>query len=264
MLALIAGRGALPLEVCKRLTDRPMVCAMAGSEPDMVEAEIVFRLEQLGSFLERLAAAGVTEICLAGGVTRPNVDPSAIDAATLPLIPVLQAALGSGDDGALRAIMQIFTQAGFQMRAVHEVAPDLLVPAGVPTQVQPGELEKADAERGIQILDALSVADVGQSCAVRAGQAIALETVFGTDWMLAGLVSRPDGTGGVMVKLPKRGQDRRADLPTIGVTTIEAAAKVGLSGIVLEAGGVIVLDQEAVITACDRLGLFLWLREATA
>ena len=64
-----------------------------------------------------------------------------------------------------------------------------------------------------------------------------------------------------MVKAPKVAQDRRADLPTIGPATVEKAAAAGLSGIALEAGGVIVLDQEAVIAACDRLGLFLWLRE---
>ncbi|MEC9311140.1 MAG: UDP-2,3-diacylglucosamine diphosphatase LpxI, partial [Pseudomonadota bacterium] len=68
--------------------------------------------------------------------------------------------------------------------------------------------------------------------------------------------------GGVMVKAPKTGQDRRADLPPSGPATVEKAAAAGLSGIVLEAGGVIVLEQEAVIATCDRLGLFLWLRDA--
>lgn len=261
MLALIAGTGGLPAEVAARAPGRPLICALAGSEPDAVDAEITFRLEQLGSFLERLAAAGVTEICMAGAVRRPDIDPSAIDAATLPLVAALQGALAAGDDGALRAIIGIFEQAGFAMRAAHEVAPDLLMAAGVPTRVRPGELDKADAERGAEIVGAMCAADIGQSCAVRKRQAVAVENVFGTDWMLASLLQRPDGQGGLMFKAPKPAQDRRADLPTIGPETVEGAARAGLSGIVLEAGGVIVLEREAVIAACDRLGLFLWLRQ---
>lgn len=260
MLAIIAGAGLLPKEVALRLKERPLICAMEGSEPDCVEAEISFRLEHFGSFLERLKSAGINEICLAGAVTRPRIDPAAIDAATLPLVPAIQTALSSGDDGALRAIMGVLEQAGFTLRAAHDVAPDLLMEEGIPTQVQPGELDKADAMRGSEIVAAMSSADIGQSCAVRSRQAIAVENIFGTNWMLKSLADRPDGQGGVMFKAPKPGQDRRADLPTIGPETVELAAAAGLSGIVLEAGGVIVLDQSSVIETCDRLGLFLWLR----
>lgn len=261
MLAIIAGTGLLPKEVAERLRKRPLICAMEGSEPDAVDAEIHFRVEHLGSFLARLKSAGVSEICLAGAVTRPQIDPAAIDAATLPLVPVIQAALGAGDDGALRAIMRVFEQAGFSLRAAHDVAPDLLMEEGIPTKVQPGELDKADAERGVAVVAAMSAADIGQSCAIRARQAIAVENIFGTNWMLRSLASRPDGQGGLMFKAPKPGQDRRADLPTVGPETVELAAAAGLSGIVLQAGGVIVLEQQAVIETCDRLGLFLWLRK---
>lgn len=262
MLAVIAGTGRLPLEISERVAKRPLICAMEGSEPDCVDAEISFRLEQFGSFLERLKSANVTEICLAGAVRRPPIDPSAIDAATLPMVPVIQAALGSGDDGALRAIIGLIEQAGFALRAAHEVAPDLLMEEGIPTQVQPGELDKSDAIRGVEVVAAMSAADIGQSCAIRARQAIAVENIFGTNWMLHSLAQRPDGQGGLMFKAPKPRQDRRADLPTIGPETVELVAKAGLSGLVLEAGGVIVLEQGRVIEACDRLGLFLWLRPA--
>ena len=262
MLALIAGQGALPAELAHRLKDRPLVCAMHGSEPDHIEAELTFRLEQLGSFIARLTASGVTEICLAGAVRRPAIDPSEIDAETLPLVPILQGAIAAGDDGALRAIIGIFEQAGLSVRAAHEVAPDLLMGEGVPTEIQPGELDRPDADRGAEVVEAMSRADVGQSCAIRRGQAISVENLFGTDWMLRALAQRPDGTGGLLFKAPKPDQDRRADLPTIGPQTVELAAQAGLSGIVLEAGGVIVLSQDEVIETCNRLGLFLWLRPA--
>jgi len=261
MLALIAGTGALPHEILSRLDQAPLVCAMAGSEPDRVQAGVVFRLEHLGSFLNDLKARGVTGICMAGAVQRPSFDPGALDAATLPLVPHLQKALTTGDDSALRTFMNLFEAQGFTVHAAQDITPDLLMPAGVPTAKQPDEVDQADVVRAEQVLEAMAKADTGQACVVRKGQVLGLETVYGTDWMLNGLRTRPDmGQGGVLFKAPKPGQDLRTDMPTIGPETIVNAAAAGLHGIVLRAGLVIVLDRDQVIAECDRAGLFLWLR----
>ena len=261
MLALIAGNGRLPAALVAELDSAPLICALDGFAPEGLTVDLSFRLEHLGSLLATLKARGVTDICMAGGVRRPEIDPALIDDATRPLVPVVTQALAQGDDGALRAIIGIFEDAGLTVRAAHEIAPGLLMPAGCPTQAQPDEAARADAARGADILAAMAAADTGQACAVLNGQALAIESVYGTDWMLQSLAARPDGGGGVLVKGPKPGQDRRADLPTIGPDTIKAAARAGLRGVVLEAGGVMVLDRLDVIDACDRLGLFLWLRE---
>lgn len=264
MLALIAGAGALPAAVAGAQEVPPLVCAMEGFAPDGLVPDLSFRLETLGTLLERLTERGVTDVCLAGAIRRPEIDPARIDAATKPLVPRLAAALAAGDDGALRTVLDIFEEAGLRVRGAAELAPELLPTPGVIGRTAPTDEAKRDAQRGQEILATLSSADVGQSCAVRAGQALAVEGVFGTDWMLASLIARPDAGGGVLVKLPKAGQDRRVDLPTIGPETVEGAAKAALDGIVIAAGGVIVLDLEAVRETCERLGLFLWVRECAS
>jgi len=180
----------------------------------------------------------------------------------MPLVPLIGQAMASGDDGALRAAIAIFEQAGFTVSGAHEIAPDLLLPAGCPTSAQPGDSDRTDAARGADIIAAMSVADIGQACVVKLHQALAVEGSFGTDWMLRSLTTRPDAGGGVLFKAPKPGQDRRVDLPAIGPDTIVAACAAGLSGVVIEAGGVMVLDQQQVLAECDRLGLFLWVRDA--
>ena len=113
MLALIAGTGALPNEVVADLAETPVICAMEGFIPDDLSVDFVFPLEHLGSFISDLKDQGVTEICMAGAVQRPTVDPSRIDAATMPLVPVLQQAIMTSDDGALRAVIGIFENAGW-------------------------------------------------------------------------------------------------------------------------------------------------------
>jgi UDP-2,3-diacylglucosamine hydrolase len=69
-------------------------------------------------------------------------------------------------------------------------------------------------------------------------------------------LARP-GAGGVLVKLVKPGQDRRADLPTIGPETIRSAIAAGLRGVAFEAGGTIIAQRDAAIAAADAAGLFL-------
>ena len=86
---------------------------------------------------------------------------------------------------------------------------------------------------------------------------MAVEGTFGTDWMLTSLAARPDEGGGLLYKAPKPEQDRRIDLPTIGPATVWNAKAAGLSGIVIEAGGVLVLDRSDVIKAADEAGLFV-------
>lgn len=264
MLALISGSGALPAAVVKAYDGSVLVCALAGATPKALTVDVRFRIETLGSLLADLKQRGVTEVCFAGGIDRPAINPAEIDAATLPLVPVIQQALLSGDDGALRAGIAVFERAGFAVRGAHEIAPGLLMAPGCPSQTQTDPQDETDAARGAAILTAMAASDIGQACAVKGGQALAVESVFGTDWMLSSLTKRPDGKGGVFCKAPKPGQDRRADLPTIGVATVQKVAQAGLRGLVIEAGGVIVLDQPAVVAECDRLGLFLWVREAPA
>ncbi len=263
MLALIAGMGALPKALSASQAEKPLVCSLEGFLPDGLSPDVVFRLEQLGTFLIDLKARGVHEVCFAGAIRRPQIDPAAIDADTMPLVPIISEAIGSGDDGALRAVMSLFEDQGFTIRSADELAPDLLPGVGVLGRHQVLEASEADAARAERLMETLSEEDVGQACIVANGQVLAIEAVFGTDWMLASMKNRPDGKGGIFYKSPKLGQDRRADLPLIGPDTAMACAEVGLNGIVIEAGGVMVLGRENLIARCDAAGLFLWVRERT-
>lgn len=260
MLALIVGSGDLPAALLAELDEAPLVCALEGHAPDGLAIDVTFRLERLGTVLADLRTRGVRDICLAGAITRPAIDPAEIDDATKPLIPGLQQAMMQGDDGALRGVMRIFENAGFTIRPAHDIAPGLVAAPGCATIRQPDERAQRDAERGQAIVAAMSRVDVGQCCVVRDGQALAIETLFGTDWMLDSLRARPDGSGGILFKAPKPDQDRRADLPAVGPHTVHRAAEAGLDGIVIAAGGVLVLHRAQVVAECDRLGLFLWVR----
>jgi len=270
MLALIAGEGQLPVHLANRCASEGralQVCEMEGfpSSLSYVDGVIRFRIEQLGSFFNDLRRKGVKEVVFAGAVRRPRLDPRAIDTATQPFLPRMLQAIQAGDDAALRIVLELFQEHGFRVVAVHDILPDLLPQPGPISARAANAREEKDARRGARVLDIMSGADVGQAVVVSAGQVVAVEAAPGTDWMLGALrsVGLPPGVpdGGTLVKAPKRGQDRRIDLPMIGPMTVAAAARAGLTAIAIEAGGVMVLDPEACRQKAEAAGIALWVRE---
>lgn len=261
MLGLIVGNGALPRHLIDALDGTPLVAGVDGTTPG-VATDLTFRLSHIASFIAALKDKGVTQLCFAGGVTRPNLNPNDIEPESLPYIQRLMTAIQSGDGGALDIVLDIFQDAGFTIKAAHNVAPDLLPTPGVLTKTHPGDAEKADLARAKSLLAAMGDADLGQACVLHKGHAIAVEALFGTDYMLNTLANRPDGRGGFLYKAPKPTQDRRIDLPTIGPATIECAKTAQLDGIIIAANGVLLLDADATIAKANAAQLFLWVEGA--
>jgi len=299
MIALIAGTGGLPpvlAEAVRRDGHDLIVCEMRGFVSEITDdvMRVGFRLETLGTFLASLKSRGVTQICMAGAVQRPEVDPSAIDGATAPLVPRLMAAMAQGDDYVLREIIAIFEEARFEVVGAHELAPELRPRAGVLTQTLPPDL-RAEMESVDVALADMGRADLGQAVLVRDGQVIAREDKRGTAAMLEGFSSaltestRDEGgvlnwlgdgvantaawikstldpldplpgAGAILYKAPKPNQILTADMPVIGPDTAMQAAEAGLDGIVIAHGGVMVLDIEQVVSILDGQQMYLWVR----
>lgn len=263
--AVIAGQGLLAPAVIAHL-DAPLVYSLEGYAPDGVDAT-PFRLENLVPFLDSLLDQGVSRVIFVGAIRRPRFDPALFDNRTVQLVPRIMMAMQSGDDAALRAVLDVFQEHGLDVASVEEIAPDMIPQAGIVTG-EPSAADQRDAERAVAILGALGPLDVGQGAVVAQGQCLAIETLPGTQAMLefaglhAGLRPNLSGARGVFYKAPKPGQDRRIDLPVIGPDTVSQAAAAGLAGIAWEAGGVILLDRDEAIRRAEEAGLFLWARPA--
>ena len=132
------------------------------------------------------------------------------------------------------------------------------------TGTEPRETDKTDIETAIAAARAIGALDIGQAAVACDGLVLAVEAQEGTDAMLrrvAGLPSRLRGSAdqprGVLAKAPKPVQDRRVDLPAIGVQTVQSAAAAGLAGIAVEAGGALIINKAAVAAAADAAGIFV-------
>jgi len=262
-LGILAGSGELPLRVVEacRAAGRPVfVLAFDGiADPARFHGtpHAVVRLGAAGEGLRLLHENGVEELVMAGAVSRPSLRSLMPDWRAAKFFARVSARV-LGDDGLLRAVIQELEGEGFRVVGVDSVLGGELAPLGPLGAVRPDAEAERDIARGLEVARALGALDVGQAVVVQQGIVLGVEAAEGTDALIArcgGLGG--EGLGGVLVKIAKPGQERRADLPTIGPATVTAAAAAGLRGIAVAAGSCLLLDRAAVAAAADRAGLFV-------
>ncbi|MFN7178645.1 LpxI family protein [Hyphomonas sp.] len=269
-LGLIAGLGDLPVAIAENAVATGQgvhVLRLKGFEEPRLAAYpgAVVGLGEIGGVLSRLKEAGCRDVVFAGIVNRPNFSDLKLDLKGAALLPKVISEARKGDDALLRVLVQEFEKHGFNVIGSEVAHAALLAPAGLIAGPPPSDLSMIDLEVAARTAAATGALDIGQGCVVCDGLVLAVEAQEGTDEMLRRCAGLPDtirGTPaarrGVLVKRPKPVQDRRIDLPTTGVSTVELAAAAGLAGIGIEAGGALMLNRPAMAKRAEELGLFLY------
>jgi len=263
-LGIIAGGGPLPGQVAAaaEAAGRPVfIVALDGFTDPAVVAPYrhqKFRLGAVGAIRAALQENGCVDVVMIGPVKRPSLLDLRPDAEGAKYLAKIGRAAFAGDDGLLAAIIRVLGEDGFRVLGAHDILGEILGPAGLLTRTPVPADAAVDVQRGVAALKLIGTADIGQACVVQQGIVLAVEAAEGTDAMLARIpsVTRP-GPAGVLIKVAKPGQERRADLPTIGLATIRNAAIAGLRGVAFEAGGTILANKDAMIAAADAAGMFL-------
>jgi UDP-2,3-diacylglucosamine hydrolase len=263
-LGIIAGGGPMPTRVATAARAAGRHVFIVGVEGFADPAVLapwpheILRIGAAGRIVATLRENGCQDLVMIGPVSRPSLLDLRPDADGVRILARIGRAIFLGDDGLLAAIMRVFAEEGFRVIGAHEILQGVIAPVGVLSRVAPDAQALADIARGVEVTRVLGEADVGQGCVVQQGLVLAVEAIEGTDAMLSRAATlRRDGIGGVLVKLVKPGQDRRADLPTIGPETVRHAAAAGLRGLAFEAGATILAEREACVAAADAAGLFL-------
>lgn len=263
-LGILAGGGPLPGRVAAAAQAAGRAVFLVGLE-GYAEPSVLApyphgwaRLAAGGRILSLLRAQACRDVVLVGPVRRPSLLDLRPDAEGARLLARIGRAAFAGDDGLLAAVVRVLAEEGFRVVGAHEVLTEAVAPHGTLGQHAPDAQAMADIARGVAVVRALGAVDVGQGCVVQQGIVLAVEAIEGTDAMLARAagLARP-GPGGVLVKLVKPGQERRADLPTVGARTVRAAAAAGLRGLAVEAGGTLLADRAALVATADASRLFL-------
>ncbi len=266
-VAIVAGGGAFPLELADAAAAAGRavrIVALRGFADRALKRHGAVWADMLdpSRVLALLKDQHPACVVLAGAVTRPG--PFAISSvfAAYRNRDELGRILSAGDDRLLRGVVGLIEEAGFTVVGPHEIAPSLLAGPGVIGRRALSDDNRADAATGFALLAATGRFDVGQAVVVSGGRVLAVEGPEGTDAMLDRVASmqrwrrvRLDGSGGVLVKAPKPGQDWRIDLPAVGPRTIRKMASAGLTGLALRAEGVFTIARAEMTAAADKAGI---------
>jgi len=269
-LTMICGGGRLPLAVANSVSARGrkvLLFPLRGfADPDDFAGRDAYwvHLGQFGTVARIARANGCRDIVCLGSVVRPSVWQLRPDFFTLKVLPQVAKAFRGGDNHLLSSVGRVIENHGFRMMGAHEVAPEILVPAGPLTRAKPSAREQADIALGLDYLRVAGPFDIGQAVVVADRHVLAVEAAEGTDHMLTrvaelradGRIKAPKGTG-ILVKAPKPAQDRRFDLPSLGPKTVEGASRAGLAGIAVAANETVVAEAEALVAAADAAGIFV-------
>jgi len=268
-LAIIAGRGDLPRRIAEHRRDNALpYLVIAFGTPDRWmhdHPHEAHRFEKVGRLFRSLHRAGCREVVFAGAMDRPRLEPWRADWKGAMLAARVLALLRRGDDALLSGLGRVFEAEGFALTSAEACLGGLTAGPGPLGRHRPGREARADLARAAAILRALGPLDLAQAVVVARGICLGIEAIEGTDALLARVAALPEEKrrhapppAGLLLKMPKPGQDRRVDLPTIGPATVAGAARAGLAGIAIEAHGTQVLDRAETVAAADRAGLFLW------
>lgn len=258
-LAVLAGRGELPVEVVReavRRGEKPVAVALVpGTAPELAQEAAAFHAPPFGDLARLLAALqgeGVRRAVLIGKVTKEmlfqDFNP---DERMLKLLSRLS---DRNDDTLLTAFVQELGEAGVTILREDEYLGHLLAPAGRIAGREPDEREWKDIRWGFTRAKEIAGLDLGQTVVVKDLAVLAVEAIEGTDACLrrGGELGRG---GAVAVKVAKPNQDPRFDVPTVGPDTLAAMAETGIGCLAVEAGASFVVDQERFRRMAEGAGL---------
>lgn len=258
-LSLIAGTGAVVPAVIAAALDRGyhvQVLAVGRRVAGAGATVVPFDLGRPQGALDAIRAFGTTALAMAGAVRLTDRDREGLAS----FAGVSTQAMG---DTGLSALHRVITDTtGARVVGVHEIAPDLLAPAGHIAGPTPSPELAAAASRAISLARQAGRVDLGQSLVVSGERAIVSEDIAGTDAMLwrvwfyrlRGMIG--DGRSRlVLAKAAKPGQPHAIDLPAIGPTTIRRARWAGISLIAVQAGATLLIERSRLAAAAQRAGI---------
>ena len=253
-VTLVAGGGDLVPHVAQAIRERgdtlQVVDIVGRGETIAADQFLRQSLSDATALLAGIKEFGPSHMVLAGGVHITDTDRKGL-AKAFGLAG--KVAGGLGDIGLAGMILLYGKAQGWKLVGAHEVAPELLAPAGHIAGPRIDTELTAVAERAMKAAKAIGAIDLGQSIVVSGSRPIAAEDAGGTDGLLlrvaalraAGLVGEKHGPL-VLAKARKPKQPSFVDLPAIGVDTVTRAAEAGISVIAIEAGASLLLDRPGV------------------
>ena len=207
-----------------------------------------------GKIINLIKEKNSKKVLFAGKITKPKFSKLRLDFKGIYYMPNVIKAAKLGDAAIIKAIINILNNEDIKVINSNFFNPELSVKSGDYTKLKPNLNDISSIKKGILYFDKLNSLDHVQAVIVKDNIILAVEDREGTKKMLSKLKKK---SAGILIKLPKKKQDLRMDLPTIGLHTLKDCKKYGLKGIVLKSKKNIFLDRVKCVNFANKNKIFI-------
>ena len=261
MLGLIFGETNFPLEILKKVKKKHIKYLII----DLTKKKnfkkdknsYAVSIGQFGKIIKIFKKNKCRKVLFAGKVKKPNFSKLRLDFKGIYYIPRIVRSSKLGDAAILREIIKILKQERIITLSSLTYNPELTLKKGTYSKIKPNKDDNLDIKKAISTLGKLGKYTFSQGTVVRNNKVVAIEGKGGTERMLKINRTKTQRNKGVLVKFPKKKQDLRIDLPTVGLKTLVQCKAAGLKGIVLKAKQHVFLEKNKCINFANKNKMFL-------
>ena len=261
MIGLIFGDTKFPEEILKNVKKKKInyliIDLSKNKKFKKDKKSYSVSIGQIGKIINILKENNCKKVLFAGKVARPNFSKLKLDFKGIYYIPAIIKASKLGDAAILKEIIKILAQNKVKTENSLRYNPELALKKGNYSKIKPNNKDRSDIKIAIKTLNNLGQYNFSQGVVVRNKQLISVEGKDGTKKMLKDSTSKKFRNHGILVKFPKKKQDLRVDLPTIGLKTLKQCKATGLKGIVVKSKHNIFLDKDKCIDFANKNKMFI-------
>ena len=212
---------------------------------------------KFGKILNLIKRKNCKKVIFAGNIEKPNISSLKLDLKGIYYLPRIIKSAKFGDAAILKELIKILGENKIKVLKLNKFNPELTLKKGTYSKLKPNLNQKREINKGIRYLYSINSHNHVQAAVIRNNKLISYEKKQGTQSMLS-KISKVKKNNGFLIKLPKKNQDLRADLPTIGFDTIKECKRIGLKGIVLKNNQHIILDKKKIIEFSNKNKMILY------
>ena len=261
MICLMFGETNFPIEILKKIKKKRLnylIIDLSKSKKFKKDKKsFSVSIGQFGKIINILKENKCKKVLFAGKVSKPNFSKLKLDLKGIYYLPRIIKASNLGDAAILKEIIKILSEQNIKTVNSLIYNPELTLKKGNYSNLKPNKHDHKDIQKGIKTLSRLGNYNYSQGVVVRNKKVIRIESKGGTEQMLRKCKSKKYKNNGVLVKFPKKKQDLRIDLPTVGLNTFKQCKSARLKGIVLKNKQNILLEKKACIDFANKNKIFI-------
>tara|TARA_B100000029_G_C17391767_1_gene893677 strand:- start:164 stop:955 length:792 start_codon:yes stop_codon:yes gene_type:complete len=260
MIGLIFGETDFPIQILKNVKKKRLkylIIDLTNGKFKKDKHSYKVSIGQFGKIIKIFKENKCNKVLFAGTVKKPNLSKLRLDFKGVYYIPRIIKSSKIGDAAILKEIIKILRQEKIKTISSLTFNHELALKKGNYTKIKPNREDRADINKAIATLNRLGKYTFSQGTVVRNKKIIAIEGKGGTQEMIKKCKSKKFTNQGVLVKFPKKKQDLRIDLPTVGYKTLSQCKIAGLKGIVLKSKQNVFLNKKKCITFANKNKMFI-------